>query len=59
MMPSASALGAKILSPNGFVAIYGPFKLDNKFTTPSNQAFDGELVATGVAEIGEHRSSSE
>jgi hypothetical protein len=45
-----AALGAKILSPAGFIAIYGPFKLDNKFTTASNQAFDGELVATGVPE---------
>jgi hypothetical protein len=45
-----AALGAKILKPEGFIAIYGPFKLNGRFTTESNAAFDGELRATGVTE---------
>jgi Protein of unknown function (DUF938) len=43
-----AALGAKILSLSGFIAIYGPFTLNGKPTTTSNQAFDGELRATAV-----------
>ncbi|MCP3475792.1 class I SAM-dependent methyltransferase [Bradyrhizobium sp. CCGUVB1N3] len=43
-----AALGAKLLKPSGFVAIYGPFKLDGKYTTPSNLAFDREIRAAGV-----------
>ncbi len=43
-----AALGAKILKPEGFIAIYGPFTLNGKPTTPSNLAFDGELRATAV-----------
>jgi SAM-dependent methyltransferase len=31
---------ARVLKPSGFLAIYGPFKVDAKYTTPSNQAFD-------------------
>ncbi|MDR3407095.1 MAG: DUF938 domain-containing protein [Methylovirgula sp.] len=45
-----AALGAKVLKPNGFVAIYGPFKLNGKYTTQSNADFDGELRAAGVSE---------
>jgi len=45
-----AALGAKVLKPNGFVAIYGPFKLNGKYTTQSNADFDGELRGAGVAE---------
>ncbi|MGY8665363.1 DUF938 domain-containing protein [Bradyrhizobium sp. UFLA05-109] len=45
-----AALGAKLLKPSGFVAIYGPFKLDGKYTAPSNRAFDREIRAAGVPE---------
>jgi len=47
-----SALGAKLLSPSGFVAIYGPFKVEGKYTTPSNESFDKEILAAGVKEWG-------
>ncbi|WP_020176598.1 DUF938 domain-containing protein [Methyloferula stellata] len=47
-----SALGAKLLSPAGFVAIYGPFKVKGEYTTPSNEAFDKEILAAGVKEWG-------
>jgi hypothetical protein len=47
-----SALGAKLLKPTGFVAIYGPFKVDGGYTTESNQEFDKEILATGVNEWG-------
>jgi len=45
-----TALGAKVLKPNGFIAIYGPFKLDGEFTTPSNADFDATLRGAGVTE---------
>ena len=45
-----AALGAKVLKPDGFIAIYGPFKLNGKYTTQSNANFDGELRAAGVSE---------
>ncbi|MFQ3453030.1 DUF938 domain-containing protein [Bradyrhizobium sp. UFLA01-814] len=47
-----AALGAKLLKPTGFIAIYGPFKIDGKYTTSSNEAFDREIRATGVPEWG-------
>ncbi|WP_245335027.1 DUF938 domain-containing protein [Bradyrhizobium mercantei] len=47
-----AALGAELLKPSGFIAIYGPFKLDGKYTTPSNEAFDREIRAAGVPEWG-------
>ncbi|OAF19204.1 DUF938 domain-containing protein [Bradyrhizobium neotropicale] len=47
-----AALGARLLKPSGFIAIYGPFKLDGKYTTPSNEAFDGEIRAAGMPEWG-------
>ncbi|KWV54627.1 hypothetical protein AS156_06475 [Bradyrhizobium macuxiense] len=47
-----AALGAKLLKPSGFIAIYGPFKLDGKYTSPSNEAFDREIRAAGVPEWG-------
>ncbi|ACK51407.1 protein of unknown function DUF938 [Methylocella silvestris BL2] len=46
------ALGEELLKPSGEIAIYGPFKVDGAYTTPSNQAFDGEILAAGVAEWG-------
>ncbi len=45
-------IAAKALKPNGFIAIYGPFKLDGKYTTPSNEAFDQEILAAKVPEWG-------
>ena len=45
-------IGANVLKPAGFIAIYGPFKLDGKYTTPSNEAFDQEILAARVPEWG-------
>lgn len=45
-------LASKVLKPNGFVAIYGPFKVDGQYTTGSNEAFDKEILAAGVSEWG-------
>lgn len=45
-------LAAKLLKPNGFVAIYGPFKVDGSYTTASNAAFDKEILAAKVPEWG-------
>ncbi len=47
-----AGLGAKVLKPEGFIAIYGPFKVDGAFTTPSNEAFNNEIVSAGVKEWG-------
>ena len=40
------------MKPTGFIAIYGPFKLDGKYTTPSNETFDQEILAAKVPEWG-------
>jgi hypothetical protein len=45
-------LAASVLKKDGFVAIYGPFKVDGSYTTPSNEAFDKEILAAGVTEWG-------
>jgi hypothetical protein len=45
-------IAAKALKPTGFIAIYGPFKRDGKYTTPSNEAFDQEILAADVPEWG-------
>ncbi len=45
-------LGALVLKDGGFIAIYGPFKVDGDYTTPSNQTFDNEILAAGVPEWG-------
>ncbi len=34
------------------LAIYGPFKLDGRYTTDSNEAFDKEILAANVPEWG-------
>jgi Protein of unknown function (DUF938) len=34
------------------VAIYGPFKVDGRYTTESNQTFDNEILAAKVPEWG-------
>lgn len=47
-----AALGARLLKEQGFIAIYGPFKLDGAYTTPSNQAFDREILSAGVPAWG-------
>jgi hypothetical protein len=45
-------LGASVLKPDGFIAIYGPFKVDGGYTTPSNADFDKEILAAKVPEWG-------
>jgi hypothetical protein len=45
-------LGASVLKPDGFIAIYGPFKVDGAYTTPSNAEFDKEILAAKVPEWG-------
>jgi hypothetical protein len=45
-------LASKLLTPTGFVAIYGPFKVDGTYTTPSNEGFDKEILAAQVPEWG-------
>lgn len=42
----------RVLTKDGFVAIYGPFKVDGNYTTQSNAAFDQEILAPKVAEWG-------
>ncbi len=48
----SAAIAARVLKPTGFIAIYGPFKIDGKYTTPSNEAFDQEILAAKVPEWG-------
>ncbi len=53
LAPIAAAQGfaeiaATVLKPEGFAAIYGPFKVDGCFTSPSNEAFDRSLREAGV-----------
>lgn len=45
-------VASRVLTTDGFVAIYGPFKVDGKYTTPSNEAFDKEILAADVSEWG-------
>jgi cyclopropane fatty-acyl-phospholipid synthase-like methyltransferase len=45
-------VAARVLTKDGFLAIYGPFKVDGKYTTPSNESFDKEILAANVAEWG-------
>jgi hypothetical protein len=42
----------RVLTRDGFVAIYGPFKVDGNYTTESNAAFDQEILAPKIAEWG-------
>ncbi len=42
----------RVLTKDGFVAIYGPFKIGGKYTTESNAAFDKEILAPQIAEWG-------
>ena len=41
-------IAARVLKAGGFAAIYGPFKVDGRFTTQSNEAFDSSLRDAGV-----------
>lgn len=43
---------ATILKGTGFLAIYGPFKVDGRYTTESNESFDKEVRSAGVSEWG-------
>jgi hypothetical protein len=45
-------LAMRVLKESGFLAIYGPFKVDGRYTAPSNKAFDQELLAADVPEWG-------
>ncbi len=42
----------RVLTKDGFVAIYGPFKVGGQYTTELNAAFDQEILAPKVAEWG-------
>lgn len=48
---------AAILRPGGLLAIYGPFNIDGRFTSASNEAFDRALRAAtphrGIREVAE------
>lgn len=48
MMECAS----KLLTDDGFLLIYGPFKISGTFTTDSNKEFHETLSSAGVAEWG-------
>lgn len=46
------ALAADTLKDDGFVSIYGPFKVSGNYTTESNEAFDKEILAASIPEWG-------
>lgn len=48
MMQCAS----RVLADDGFLFIYGPFKVDGQYTTPSNEEFDRILRSANVPEWG-------
>lgn len=39
---------AKRLKPDGFLYMYGPFKVNGEFSSPSNEDFDKKLRSAGV-----------
>lgn len=43
---------SKLLTDEGFLLIYGPFKIEGTFTTKSNQDFDNTLNSAGISEWG-------
>lgn len=43
---------ANFLTSDGFLFIYGPFKVNGQCATPSNAEFDQTLRSYGVAEWG-------
>ncbi|MBN2701836.1 MAG: DUF938 domain-containing protein [Methylohalobius sp. ZOD2] len=46
------ACASRLLSEEGFLMIYGPFRVEGRFTTSSNEAFHNILDSTGVSEWG-------
>ena len=51
--PPAAADGfaqivARVLKQGGIAAIYGPFNVDGRYTSPSNEAFDQQIRAAEV-----------
>ncbi|MDJ0694837.1 MAG: DUF938 domain-containing protein [Mastigocoleus sp. MO_167.B18] len=38
----------KLLKPGGFLYMYGPFKVNGEFSSPSNEEFDRQLRSAGV-----------
>jgi len=49
---SVAQIAARVLKETGFMAIYGPFKIDGKYIAPSDEAFDQELRAANAPEWG-------
>ncbi|HUZ91818.1 MAG TPA: DUF938 domain-containing protein [Methylocella sp.] len=45
-------VAARVLTKDGIVAIYGPFRVDGNYTTVSNESFDKEILAAKVPEWG-------
>jgi Protein of unknown function (DUF938) len=45
-------IASRVLKETGLLAIYGPFKIDGKYTAPSNEVFDQELREANAAEWG-------
>lgn len=43
---------AKLLKSGGFLYMYGPFKVNGEFSSPSNEKFDRELRSAGVPSWG-------
>ena len=41
-------IAARALKPGGVAAVYGPFKLDGRYTSSSNEAFDRSLRISGM-----------
>jgi len=46
------ACAARLLTDDGFLLVYGPFMVDGRFTTPSNEEFHRTLRSAGVEEWG-------
>jgi len=36
-------IAARVLKPGGAAAVYGPFKVNGRYTSPSNEAFDKKI----------------
>ena len=45
-------IAARVLQPQGVAAVYGPFNVDGKYTSASNEAFDSQLRASGNSGSG-------
>jgi hypothetical protein len=46
------ACASRLLSEDGVLLVYGPFIVDGRFTTPSNEEFHNLLCSAGVPEWG-------